>query len=96
MDWWAVGCIIYELYCGNSPFFSPSNVLTCQKIINREVYWPADLPEDVKDLLDRLLTVDVEQRLGCGKEDGFAVKKHRYFQGMFMAIVLLMMIRSKF
>lgn len=70
---------MYEYFCGNSPFFSTSNVITCQKILSREVFWPPDLDPVVKDLIDKLLTVDMEKRLGCGPGGDADVKQHPYF-----------------
>mmetsp|Transcript_3792 Transcript_3792/g.14401 ORF Transcript_3792/g.14401 Transcript_3792/m.14401 type:complete len:870 (-) Transcript_3792:2149-4758(-) len=82
VDWWALGCIVYEMICGNSPFFSSSVALTCQKIVDRDVYWPTDMDPVVRDFIEGLLTVDVDKRLGSGEEDGDEVKRHSFFDGM--------------
>ncbi|KAL0488783.1 TPK1, partial [Acrasis kona] len=82
VDWWAYGCILYELHVGNSPFFSTSMAVTCQKIKDREIYWPPDLHKDAKDLIDKLLTKDLNQRLGCGPDRGKSIRNHSYFEGI--------------
>ncbi len=60
--------------------------ITCQRIVDRDIFWPEDLPEDAKDLIDKLLTVDITQRFGCGYGDSpFAPEKirdHRFFKGI--------------
>ncbi|KAG2386724.1 hypothetical protein C9374_002468 [Naegleria lovaniensis] len=77
VDWWAYGCIIYELFCGKSPFYSSSMAVTCQKIVDRDIFWPKTLPSDAKDLIDGLLCTDPERRLG-----GVALRKHPFFKGI--------------
>lgn len=65
IDWWAFGCIIYEAIVGTSPFFASSVTLTYQKVMAREVYWPPDMPPEARDLIDKLLCLDMFARLGC-------------------------------
>jgi WD40 repeat protein len=86
VDWWSYGCILYELFCGQSPFFSSSMTITCQKIIERDIYWPQELPDDAKDLVDKLLQVDLKKRLGCGKANSSLapekIRSHKFFEGI--------------
>ena len=48
---------------------------TCQKIIDRDIYWPKTIPPDAKDLINGLLASDPEKRLG-----GPELRKHKFFQ----------------
>ncbi|KAL9654234.1 hypothetical protein ABK040_010266 [Willaertia magna] len=77
VDWWAFGCIIYEIFTGKSPFHSNSMAVTCQKIVDRDIYWPKTLPSDAKDLINGLLTVDPDKRL-CGE----SARNHKFFNGI--------------
>ncbi|CAI7905247.1 unnamed protein product, partial [Closterium sp. NIES-53] len=67
-DWWSVGVLLYELLVGIPPFNAPSPQQIFDNILNRDITWPA-VPEDMsyeaKDLIDRLLTFDPDERLGA-------------------------------
>ena len=39
-DWWAIGCIIYEMVIGISPFNAETVELVFKKIINMDIKWP--------------------------------------------------------
>ncbi len=82
VDFWAFGCIIYEFFVGTSPFYSKSMPITCQKIMDRDIYWPPDLPADAKDLVNKLLEKDITKRLGCGTDGGQSIRKHKFFEGI--------------
>jgi serine/threonine kinase 38 len=34
VDWWSVGCILFEMLVGYPPFFSDEPSITCQKIMH--------------------------------------------------------------
>ena len=83
-DLWALGCIIYRMHTGQLPFEGPTEIATFDKILSREIIWPADLNPDARDIIDKLLQVDPRKRLGCaplGKKNDFsALKGHVYFR----------------
>lgn len=74
VDWWAYGCVVFELLVGDSPFFASSQALTMKKIIEGDIYWPENLSESARDLIERLLHPIPEKRL-----TGEQVRKHRFF-----------------
>lgn len=83
IDWWAVGCLIYEFLVGCSPF-SASNVEQVFKNIQKgEIEWPEgedELPGPARDLITRLLTPNPHERLGFnGAEE---VRMHPFFEGV--------------
>jgi WD40 repeat protein len=82
VDWWSFGCLVYEAIVGDSPFFASTEGLTYQKILSREIYWPRDLPPDARDLIDRLLTVDVSKRIGCTERGAAEIMDHPFFNGI--------------
>ena len=59
-DLWALGCIIYAMHVGKTPFEARSETLTFDNILTRTMEWPVDreLSEDTKDIIDKLLQVN--------------------------------------
>lgn len=79
-DLWALGCVVYQLYVGRSPFEGNSQYLVLQAVKERKIEYPHEryFPAVVKDLVEKLLTVDPEKRLGAGGIE--EVKSHPYFK----------------
>lgn len=87
VDWWAVGCIIFEMMFGNTPFYSskgPEKIE--QKIMAAKLIFPnakkhahLKYTDEVEDLIRKLLRKDVKERLGS-KEDFKEVLEHPWFQ----------------
>lgn len=80
------GVILYELLVGFPPFNDDSPEKIFDNIINRTIIWP-DVPEDMspeaQDLIDKLLTLDPDQRLGS-KNGAKEVEQHPFFKGLNM------------
>ncbi|XP_021761186.1 3-phosphoinositide-dependent protein kinase 2-like isoform X2 [Chenopodium quinoa] len=81
-DLWALGCTLYQMLSGTSPFKDASEWLIFQKIIARELKLPDYFSEEAKDLIDRLLSVDPSKRPGAGPEGYAALKNHPFFRGV--------------
>lgn len=82
-DMWAFGCVIYQMLSGKSPFKAPTDYLIFQKIKNLEYTMPDDFPHAAKDLIQRLLNSDPQQRLGSQSLGGIqAIKDHPFFDGV--------------
>jgi serine/threonine protein kinase len=67
-DFWALGCLIYQMLVGVSPFKAASEYLCFQRILQRTIAWPSDLPPAAWDVIDRLLVRQsslVPSRLVC-------------------------------
>lgn len=93
MDWWAFGCLLYEVLYGVGPFQSASEaaidpVSQFRAILECRVSFPATpkVSTECKDLLRALLTKDPTARLGhCrGARD---VKRHPFFSGVQWALL---------
>eukprot|EP01134_Creolimax_fragrantissima_P007356 CFRG7356T1 len=71
VDMWALGCLCYEMLCGETPFKSQSRVQMYQKIRAGDLTFPTDLPvplsEDCMDFIHQLLNPDIDERLGVSK-----------------------------
>lgn len=80
-DWWSLGICIYEMFCGDTAFYSESLIETYSKIMNHEKHlmFPPDLDdkEEAVSLLKGLIT-DRENRLGKSGIQEF--KSHVFFK----------------
>eukprot|EP00742_Colponemidia_sp_Colp-10_P002986 GILJ01003186.1.p1 GENE.GILJ01003186.1~~GILJ01003186.1.p1 ORF type:complete len:502 (+),score=48.27 GILJ01003186.1:46-1506(+) len=84
-DLWALGCILYQLIAGRPPFKAESEYLTFQKILARNFVFTTSFDAHACDLIDKLLQLDPNQRLGAGEDPdhGFgALKRHPFFEGL--------------
>ncbi|KAL9540410.1 hypothetical protein MBANPS3_009696 [Mucor bainieri] len=83
VDWWALGVICYEFLYGYPPFHAETPDKVFENILSRNIDWHKDdiqLPEEAYDFMERLLTLDPEQRLGRnGPEE---VRQHPFFKDL--------------
>eukprot|EP00730_Choanoeca_flexa_P016555 TRINITY_DN7850_c0_g1_i1.p1 TRINITY_DN7850_c0_g1~~TRINITY_DN7850_c0_g1_i1.p1 ORF type:complete len:529 (+),score=85.81 TRINITY_DN7850_c0_g1_i1:72-1658(+) len=82
-DLWALGVIIYQLLSGQVPFRGGNDYQTFKKITSLEYTVPQGFPEAAKDLVEKLLQRDPDQRLGSDAQGGFGpLKQHPFFKGV--------------
>ncbi|KAI4370687.1 hypothetical protein MLD38_019008 [Melastoma candidum] len=81
-DLWALGCTLYQMLSGTSPFEDASEWLTFQRIIARDIRFPNYFSDEAKDLIDKLLDTEPTKRPGAGPDGYLAVKMHPFFKGI--------------
>ncbi|XP_062227304.1 3-phosphoinositide-dependent protein kinase 2-like [Phragmites australis] len=81
-DLWALGCTLYQMLSGSSPFKDASEWLIFQRIIARDLKFPEHFSDEARDLIDKLLDVDPSKRPGAGPDGYASLKKHPFFRGM--------------
>ncbi|KAI1818457.1 hypothetical protein GGS20DRAFT_528692 [Poronia punctata] len=89
-DWWSVGCIMFEFLYGYPPFHASEAEQVFENILARRITWPDDdgmVSPEAKDLINQLLCIDPQQRLGNNREEKFAsggeeIRNHPWFAGM--------------
>lgn len=83
VDWWALGCVLYELICGVPPFNGNSIEEIFNNILAHSIQWPtAGMSAEAKDLIEKLLNPNPEHRLGFGPNGAEQVKSHKFFTGI--------------
>lgn len=91
-DWWSVGCIMFEFLYGFPPFHGTEAEQVFDNILARNIQWPEEdedemISPEAKDLINKLLCIDPQQRLGANREDKFAsggveIRSHIWFDGV--------------
>ena len=62
-DLWSLGVILYELYCGQPPFYTNSIYTLINQIVKEPVKYPADISKEFKSFLQGLLQKNPKKRL---------------------------------
>ncbi|CAG9323466.1 unnamed protein product [Blepharisma stoltei] len=82
VDWWSLGCMIYEMLIGLPPFYTKRRTDIYRKILSEEIKYPASLPEEASDLLRRLLVKDPKKRMGSSPLGAEEIKIHPWFSSI--------------
>lgn len=77
VDWWQVGCVLYELIVGRPPFYSKDPKRQRRLILAGKLTLPSYVSKEASSLIAGLLTPEAWRRLG-GKE----VAEHPFFSGI--------------
>uniref|UniRef100_A0A673NB86 G protein-coupled receptor kinase n=1 Tax=Sinocyclocheilus rhinocerous TaxID=307959 RepID=A0A673NB86_9TELE len=85
VDWWGLGCLIYEMTAGNPPFRNHKERLPRQEMERRVQetieHYGKKFDEDTKSICKSLLAKNPKERLGCKYGRGSEViKGHGFFK----------------
>lgn len=84
VDYWALGVLIYEMVSGHSPFYDPKGndqMKICSNIVKGKLVFPSHVKDsNLRDVVTKLLTRTVTNRLGCRKEGIEEIKQHKFFK----------------
>eukprot|EP01102_Stenamoeba_stenopodia_P000954 TRINITY_DN10866_c0_g1_i1.p1 TRINITY_DN10866_c0_g1~~TRINITY_DN10866_c0_g1_i1.p1 ORF type:complete len:788 (-),score=154.84 TRINITY_DN10866_c0_g1_i1:93-2456(-) len=78
-DLWALGCIIYQLICGRPPFKGKTQYQTFQLVSKGQYAYPEYFPPKARELIDKLLVLNPENRLGYGTTSYADLKADPFF-----------------
>lgn len=84
VDLWALGCIVYQMVSGLPPFRAGSEYLIFQKILKQDLTFPDGFDVAAKDLVEKLLVLDPNARLGADNPDDRydSIRDHVFFNGI--------------
>ena len=77
IDWWAYGCLIYEMLFGQTPFYDENRAKIFQRIPEADPYFPNDFDPNAKDFIMKLLEKDQNQRASFE-----SLKNHPFWNGI--------------
>ena len=62
VDIWSIGILMFELLSGYSPFVAKSNQELYSNIRKLKIHWPRDMPPLAKNLITKILKLDIKER----------------------------------
>ncbi|XP_068095129.1 G protein-coupled receptor kinase 3 isoform X4 [Hyperolius riggenbachi] len=86
-DWFSLGCMLFKLLRGHSPFRQHKTkdkheIDRMTLTMAKNVELPDTFSPELKSLLEGLLQRDVSKRLGCQGGSALEVKEHPFFKGI--------------
>lgn len=86
VDYWAFGCLVFELLTNDTPFADPHQSRIFKKIVNSARLLPhmfaKGFPGKAKDLIEDLLRPKPAMRLGMQKNGPEDILNHAWFAGI--------------
>lgn len=82
MDWWSFGILTHDMLTGAPPFTGNNRKIITERVLKAKLQLKKYLTPNAKDLLRKLLTKQVESRLGYGEPDSLSVRNHKFFSSV--------------
>ena len=80
VDWWSLGCVMYEMLVGAAPFKIPRGSYLSADLYKKKVVIPDTVSTEAKDLIRQLLVPNPKKRLGYGVDGAKKIKEHQFFE----------------
>eukprot|EP00474_Spongospora_subterranea_P011115 CRZ11573.1 hypothetical protein [Spongospora subterranea] len=86
-DWWRLGVLIYELLVGFPPFRDQDPTELNNKILSVSIRYPPFVSTAACDIISKLIEVDINKRLGCGRNGFSEIIQHQFFADVNWSLV---------
>ena len=81
VDWWSLGCVLFQMLESKAPFGNPKGQMTLSFYKKNLNFYYTD-SDITKQFIKELLVIDPESRLGYGKDGTTKIKNHKFFNGV--------------
>jgi serine/threonine protein kinase len=81
VDWWSLGCVLFQMLESKAPFGNPKGQMTLSFYKKNLNFYYTD-SDITKQFIKELLVIDPESRLGYGKDGATKVKNNEFFNGI--------------
>ena len=81
VDWWSLGCVMYEMLMGRLPFAIKRGMINL-KIYEKKIDFPRKISNEARDLIEKFLVINPTERLGYGPNGTDDIKNHPFFNGV--------------
>ena len=82
VDWWSLGCLIYEMLVGRKVFMIPKKNPLSPEIYKQKIDFPNYLPKEAVDIIEKFLEYNPKYRLGHGTNGINDIKNHQFFKNI--------------
>jgi len=96
VDWYSLGCLIYEMVTGSVPFRGQGTTEIVSQIIGKNPSLPDYMSQSLKSLLTKLLWKFPADRLGSGPGGVDEIKNHPWFSGINWNLLLEQKLKPPF
>ncbi|ETW09150.1 AGC/RSK/RSK-UNCLASSIFIED protein kinase [Aphanomyces invadans] len=82
LDWYSVGALLFELLTGLPPYYTNDKKQLFHNILRGNLIIPEYISPQARDLIQRLLCKDPNQRLGSGPRGDKEIMEHPFFSAI--------------
>ena len=80
VDYWSLGVMLFDMLTGSPPFFGNNRKKIMEAILKKKPTFPKFMTSDARDLCNKLLKKNPDQRIGSSDNGATDVKKHSFFR----------------